>query len=120
MTTLCLFRCIVGLHMFVCLGNVTCFFVLPFIEPPWVALPCCTLVFFLTFQREIQCPLTGFENKLRKKLGKREIRGFIGHYVLLPLRNKMRVRKARIYQCKSSYFQGMPLTSSSVSSSVSS
>ena len=119
MTTLYLFRCIVGIHMFVCLGNVTCFFVLPFVEPPWIALPCCTLIFFLTFQRELHCPLTGFENKLRKQMGMREIRGFLGYYLLVPLRRMLRERRARMYQCKAARFQGLPLNSSSSASSSS-
>lgn len=113
------FKFIVAIHMLVCLGNVTCFFVLPFIEPPWIALPCCTLVFFLTFQREIQCPLTRYENKLRKQMGMREIRGFIGHYILIPIRHRLRERKAKMYHVKSHHFQGLPLNSSSSASSTS-
>jgi len=118
MTTLYMFRFVVVLHMLVCIGNVTCFFLLPFIEPPWIALPCCTLIFFLTFQKEIQCPLTRYENKLRRQMDMREIRGFIGHYIIWPVRRIMRARKARLYQFKSNRFQGLPLTSSSSASST--
>jgi len=122
MTAMFLFRCVVVVHMFVCIGNVTCFFVLPFIEPPWVSLPCCSLIFFLTFQKEVKCPMTRFENKLRKELGMREIRGFVGHYIVWPLKRKIRDRqRAKLYPpIKAKTFQGLELSSSSsVSSSAS-
>ena len=111
MTTMFLFRCVVALHMAVCIGNLTCFFVLPFIEAPWISLPCCTLIFFLTFQKEVTCPMTRFENELRKELGMREIHGFVGHYIVRPLRNKIKNRKmAKMYKpIKSDHFQGLSL-----------
>lgn len=107
--TLWLFRGVVLVHMFVCLGNAACFFALPFIEPPWISLPCCSLIFFLTFQREVQCPMTNYENKLRKDLGMRPIRGFVGHYILLPFRLwSKEQRKTKAYQSiKTIQFQGV-------------
>jgi len=119
MTAIFLFRFVVVIHMLVCIGNVTCFFLLPFVEPPWIALPCCTLIFFLTFQKEVTCPMTRFENKLRRQLGMREIRGFIGHYMIWPIKRRIRDRKrAKLYPpIKATMFQGLQLNSSSSSSS---
>lgn len=85
-----IFKTIVFIHAFVCLGNLLSFLILPFIEPPWISLPCCSLIFFLSFQKEIQCPLTRFENFYRKKLGMPPINRFIGHYFVSPLRKKLR------------------------------
>lgn len=82
------FKITVIVHFLICLGNVCSFFILPFIESPWVAFPCCSLVIFLTFQREVQCPLTRLENYLRDKLGMPPIKTFIGHYILKPLRER--------------------------------
>ena len=83
-----LFKFIVTVHILVCIGNVISFFVLPFIEPPWIVLPCCSLIFFLSFQKEVQCPLTRLENIYRRKLGLPTIKGFVGHYFVSPLRKK--------------------------------
>lgn len=103
-----LFRSIVLFHLFVCAGNVACFFALPFIEPPWVSLPCCSLIFFLTFQRETQCPMTNFENKLRQKLGMRTIKGFVGHYIVIPIRKwKREQQHMNFFAVKAMKFQGI-------------
>lgn len=103
-----LFRSIVIFHLFVCGGNTICFFALPFIEPPWIALPCCSLIFFLTFQRDTQCPMTNFENKLRQKLGMKTIKGFIGHYIIIPIRKWKREQKnMNAYAIKAMKFQGI-------------
>ena len=74
-------------HMCVVFGNAVAFFILPLLKPWYVALPMCSFIFFVTFSRQ-QCPLTVLENKLRKKMKKKEIRGFIGHYVWRAIKNK--------------------------------
>lgn len=76
-----LFKLLVFIHIIVVLCNVAAFFVLPFSEPWYVALPLCSFLLLLSFSRD-QCPLTRLENKLRRKLGLTPIRGFIGHYLL--------------------------------------
>lgn len=85
-----IFKIIVAIHILVCFGNLLSFFILPFIEPPWISLPCCSLIFFLSFQKEVQCPLTRLENIYRKKLGMPTINRFIGHYFISPLRRTKR------------------------------
>ena len=85
-----IFNTIVIVHAMVCIGNLLCFFILPFIEPPWISLPCCSLIFFLSFQKEVQCPLTRLENVYRHKLGMPPIKRFIGHYFVSPLRKKIK------------------------------
>ena len=72
-------------HFAVVLGNVAFAFVLPFAEPPWVALPLCSFVLWVTFNRDT-CPLTRLENSIRKRIGMKPIGGFVGHYVVKPLR----------------------------------
>ena len=79
---------VIGLHLFVVIGNFIAFFVVPFVEPWYVALPICSVVFFLTFGR-FECPLTRLENKIRRKLDMEEIRGFVKHYIVKPIREKL-------------------------------
>jgi hypothetical protein len=81
---------VVIFHFLVVFANVAAFFVLPFTSlitglPFWftvfLILPIESLILTLTFARE-PCPLTRLENRLRKKLGMREIGGFIGYYII--------------------------------------
>jgi hypothetical protein len=69
------------IHIGIVVLNAVSFFVLPFKEPWYVAVPCVSVIFFLTFNRGT-CPLTSLENFFRKKLGLPQIRGFVGHYIL--------------------------------------
>jgi hypothetical protein len=69
-------------HFYVVIGNALAFFILPFCQPWFVALPCCSLILTLSFGRPGDCPLTRFENYLRGKLGISPIKGFIKHYFL--------------------------------------
>ena len=76
---------VVGLHMVVVVINIAAFFVLPFLHPIWVWMPVNSFIITVTFTREV-CPLTRLENYLRTSLGMRRIGGFIGHYVVKPIR----------------------------------
>lgn len=74
-------------HFAVVIGNLLSFFVLPFYADWYVAFPCCSFIVLITFSRE-PCPLTRLENKLRKGLGMDEVKGFMRHYIVLPLRKR--------------------------------
>lgn len=80
-----LFYFVVALHMFVVIGNTFAFFIVPFYQPWYVALPICSLVFFLALAK-VECPLTRIENILRRRLGKPRIKAFIKHYFVDPYR----------------------------------
>lgn len=71
---------IIALHFFVVIGNLITFFIIPFLQPWYIALPICSLIVTLSFGRPGDCPLTRFENKIRKELGLSQIKGFIKHY----------------------------------------
>ena len=42
----------------------------------------------LAFSRVLDCPWTSLENYYRSKCGKKEIKTFIGHYIVKPYRNR--------------------------------
>ncbi len=84
------FVLLVVFHLFIVLVNAMAFFVLPFISvilniPFWFSIflvvPIQSIILFLSFSRT-PCPLTMMENSLRKKLGMKEIGGFVGHYLI--------------------------------------
>tara|TARA_R110002020_G_scaffold233314_1_gene445131 strand:+ start:120 stop:608 length:489 start_codon:yes stop_codon:yes gene_type:complete len=80
---------IVLFHMFVITINIVAFFVLPFLYPLWVWMPINSFILTVTFTREI-CPLTRLENKLRTSLGMSRIGGFIGHYLIKPIKTAVK------------------------------
>ena len=81
---------LVSFHMFVVVGNISAAFVLPFYAPWYIALPITALIVNLTFSPGVQCPLTRLENRIRRSLGMKEIRTFVGHYVVWPVKRKLR------------------------------
>ena len=93
---------VVLFHWAIVLGNFTAFFILAFqgFSPwgyPWyLALPVCTFIVLVTFSKVLDCPMTRYENKLRKDVGKPEIRGFVKHYLIRPYaRFKYKLKKAK-------------------------
>ena len=76
---------VIVFHFFVIFVNIAAFFLLPFIYPLWVWMPLNSFILTVTFTREV-CPLTRLENYLRTSLGMSRIGGFIGHYMVKPLR----------------------------------
>ncbi len=72
-------------HMCIIVANVAAFFLAPFFTSWYIAVPLCTYIFNLAFNKEWSCPLTDFENKLRVKLGMPKINKFIGHYIKKPI-----------------------------------
>ena len=81
---------VVALHLFVVIGNAIAFFIVPFLTPWYVAIPICSFIFLVSFSKEIKCPLTNWENTLRMKIGKKRIGGFIGHYIIKPIRKLLK------------------------------
>jgi len=59
-------------------------------EPFWIWVPITIWVMHLMFSPVLVCPATVWENRLRRKLGKPEIKTFFLHYFIKPLK--------RIYQ----------------------
>ena len=78
------FILIVTLHMILVIGIVTSFLVLPFKEPWYTALPLMVFIWFFSTSN-VKCKLTMLENHIRKKIGKKRIGGFVGHYILKPI-----------------------------------
>ena len=75
-------------HSYIVGANVLAFFVVPFLEPWYVAVPIMSLILLLVFSKVLDCPLTNLENLLRKRLGMKRIGGFVGHYFLKPIRKR--------------------------------
>ena len=84
----CLYFVIV-FHFFVIAINVAAFFILPFLYPLWVWMPLNSFILTVTFTREI-CPMTRLENSLRTSLGMSRVGGFIGHYIVRPIKKAFR------------------------------
>jgi hypothetical protein len=81
---------VVLLHHAVVIGNFSAFFILafqgftPYGFPWYVALPLCSFIVLVSFSKVLDCPMTRYENKLRREIGKQEIRGFMKHYIIRP------------------------------------
>ena len=97
------FYLVISFHFAVILGNVAALFVLPFVVPWYISLPLMSLIVNLMFS-PASCPLTRLESRIRKSLGMDEIRHFVKHYFIEPVRKyvggktliqKVRERKAK-------------------------
>ncbi len=82
----CALAIVVSAHMLVVTINMIAFFVLPFTYPVYVWMPLNSFILITIFSRSL-CPLTRLENYLRQKVGKPTIGGFIGHYIIKPIRH---------------------------------
>ena len=56
-------------------------------EPFWVCVPLLSWIGYLAFSRVLDCPWTRLENYYRSKCGHEEIKTFIGHNIVKPIRN---------------------------------
>ena len=83
--------CLITAHMCVVIANAVAFVTLPFFMPLLVWVPINSFILTIFFTRET-CPLTRLENKIRTSIGMPRIGGFIGHYVVRPIR---RLRASR-------------------------
>lgn len=94
------FYSLVVFHIILVILVIISFFVLPFLSPWYIAVPCMTFIWFFSTTK-VDCQLTNLENFIRKKLGMKRIGGFVGHYFLKPLkllylRSLTRVRRPRL------------------------
>ena len=83
---------VIAFHFFVITVNISAFFILPFLYPLWVWMPLNSFILTVTFTREI-CPITKLENYLRTSLGMSRVGGFIGHYIVRPIKKAFRNEK---------------------------
>lgn len=64
------------------------------IEPTFLSvllgtcIACALISFLIRLAVAPDCPVTNYENKLRKRLGLKRIGGFIGHYFIKPFRKR--------------------------------
>ena len=83
---------LITFHCFVVTVNIVAFFILPFLYPLLVWMPLNSFILTVTFTREI-CPLTRLENYIRTSLGMPRIGGFLGHYMVRPVRKLLKSRE---------------------------
>ena len=72
-------------HIFILLLIITPFFTMVN-EPFWIWVPINVWVMHLMFSPVLVCPATIWENRLRRKLGKKEIKTFFLHYYIKPVK----------------------------------
>jgi membrane protein implicated in regulation of membrane protease activity len=72
-------------HIFILLLIITPLFVM-INEPFWLWVPINIWVMHLMFSPVLVCPATIWENRLRRKLGKPEIKTFFLHYYIKPIK----------------------------------
>ena len=80
---------LITFHHFVITVNILAFFILPFMYPLLVWMPLNSFILTVTFTREI-CPLTRLENYIRTSLGMPRIGGFLGHYIVRPVKKLLK------------------------------
>jgi len=79
---------LVFLHWIVVIGNVGAIIILPIlclvgIEPWYYVFPVMTWL-SVSACTKLDCPFTKYENKVRRRIGKEPIDGFIKHYFYVP------------------------------------
>ena len=89
------FYSLVTFHAFVIAVNIVAFFILPFLYPLLVWMPLNSFILTVTFTREI-CPLTRLENYIRTSLGMPRIGGFIGHYLVRPIKKILKSKESGV------------------------
>lgn len=82
---------LVMFHLAVLFANFVSIFILPFVTPWYVSFPIITLIVNLMFT-PVSCPLTKMENRIRRSLGMKEIRHFVGHYIVWPIKRRIKNR----------------------------
>jgi membrane protein implicated in regulation of membrane protease activity len=72
-------------HVFIILTILTPFYV-TFNEPFWIWVPINIWITHLMFSPVLVCPATIWENRLRRRLNKPEIKTFFLHYYIKPIK----------------------------------
>lgn len=85
-----LFKGLVSFHFLIVIINILSFFILPFYFSLFISVPLMSFIGWFSTSKIVDCPLTRLENKLRDILQKRRIKGFIGHYIVKPIRIKLK------------------------------
>lgn len=83
-------------HAAFVIANVGALFVLPFKAEWYIAAPLMTFIVWLSASRANSCPVTELENVFRRRLGLKEVRGFIGFYFLRPARRLLGLQRKRL------------------------
>lgn len=84
---------LVVLHLTLVFAIIISFFILPIFTPWYISVPLMTFIWFFSTTR-VECHLTNTENKLRQKLGLKKIGGFVGFYLLRPIKKiLLRIKK---------------------------
>ena len=81
-----LFYSLVYIHFKVILLLAVIPFFLIFNEPFWIWVPVNIWIMHIIFSPVLVCPATIWENRLRRKLGKPEIKTFFKHYFIKPFK----------------------------------
>lgn len=85
---------VIATHFTIIIFNTIAFFLLPFYASWYVALPIMTLIVNFMFTSN-PCPLTRLEDNIRGKLGMKQIRLFMGHYIVWPTKAWLKERKKK-------------------------
>jgi hypothetical protein len=97
---LVLFGLLVSTHGAIVLGHIVATLVMVVLAPWYIAFPLAVLVTWHASSRVVDCPLTRFENSLRKSLGMKPIGGFIGHYFVRPVKRLLGLSRRPVHQLK--------------------
>ena len=81
-----LFYLLVFVHFKVILLLIITPFFLIITEPFWIWVPINIWIMHLMFSPVLVCPATIWENRLRRRLGKPEIKTFFLHYFIKPIK----------------------------------
>ncbi|MFI5405001.1 MAG: DUF2784 family protein [Nitrososphaerales archaeon] len=86
---------LVSFHIFIAAANLAAFFIIPFYQHWTISIPIMSLIFTMSLAKFWKCQLTEWENDIRGKLGMRKIGGFLGHYVVRPIKITLGAKRGK-------------------------
>lgn len=89
-----IFYLLIIVHIAMVIAVFFAFFILPFYTPWYISIPLMTFIFFFSTTR-VECQLTNLENGIRKRLGRKKIGGFVGHYFIKPAKIVIGLKKRK-------------------------